>query len=337
MLTNFYSNIEANFPIEPTRLVNKDASIAQLERLENWIARAKTALPHATQKALMADLRVFHDFCLSKNIPTLPATEVTVSEFVESQSNKSPATIRRYLSSIRRWHKVIDAKDPTDNETVNLSYRSITIVKTERQKQADALNWTLLTKLTQLHDEFSKGTVSWFRDRAMLWMSYDLMTRRSELVKLDASDLTIKYDDTGTAYIATSKTDQKGKGHFGYLSKTTVKYLQAWLDARPKIITPLFTSIQKGGKVVAKRLSARSVNSIFKKRAKVILKEDELRITGHSARIGAAQDLTSENFSMAAIKQAGRWKSDQMPSRYTEKLAASKSAMAKLAVKQGRS
>ena len=36
----------------------------------------------------------------------------------------------------------------------------------------------------------------------------------------------------------------------------------------------------------------------------------------HSTCIGAAQDMLEENICMLAVKQAGRWKSDRMPSRY---------------------
>lgn len=56
--------------------------------------------------------------------------------------------------------------------------------------------------------------------------------------------------------------------------------------------------------------------------------EDWMRISGHSARVGAAQDLTAENFGIAVIKQAGRWKLDRMLDRYTEHLQAARRAMA---------
>ncbi len=40
--------------------------------------------------------------------------------------------------------------------------------------------------------------------------------------------------------------------------------------------------------------------------------------SGHSSRIGAAQDMTAAGLGNAEIQQAGRWKSATMVSRYTE-------------------
>ena len=60
-------------------------------------------------------------------------------------------------------------------------------------------------------------------------------------------------------------------------------------------------------------------------------------ISGHSTRVGAAQDLTAAGFGLAEIMQNGRWKTGETLMRYTEHLQARRGAMAKLAVLQNRS
>ena len=45
------------------------------------------------------------------------------------------------------------------------------------------------------------------------------------------------------------------------------------------------------------------------------------RISGHSARVGAAQDLLALDIDMS-VMQAGRWKDTRMPMRYGEKVLA---------------
>ncbi len=62
------------------------------------------------------------------------------------------------------------------------------------------------------------------------------------------------------------------------------------------------------------------------------------RISAHSSRIGAAQDMAaSDRIELPAIMQAGGWKSPQMVALYTRKQAARQSGAAKLAELQNRS
>ena len=52
-------------------------------------------------------------------------------------------------------------------------------------------------------------------------------------------------------------------------------------------------------------------------------------INGQSCRVGMAHDLTASGADLAGIMQAGRWKSDRMPARYGEKVAAGRGAVAR--------
>ena len=60
------------------------------------------------------------------------------------------------------------------------------------------------------------------------------------------------------------------------------------------------------------------------------------RISGHSCRVGAAQDLLALNIDTASVMQAGRWRDTRMPMRYGEKVLASRGGMARAARSQGR-
>ena len=44
--------------------------------------------------------------------------------------------------------------------------------------------------------------------------------------------------------------------------------------------------------------------------------------TGHSGRVGMAQDLANTGTELPALMTAGRWKNSKMPARYTERQAA---------------
>jgi hypothetical protein len=47
------------------------------------------------------------------------------------------------------------------------------------------------------------------------------------------------------------------------------------------------------------------------------------QISGHSTRVGATQDLAAQDIDLAAITQAGGWKSTRMLLQYAEKINAS--------------
>ena len=59
-------------------------------------------------------------------------------------------------------------------------------------------------------------------------------------------------------------------------------------------------------------------------------------LSGHSARVGAAQDMIAAGIELPAILQAGRWKSTAMVNRYGERLLARRSGAAQLARLQRR-
>jgi hypothetical protein len=64
--------------------------------------------------------------------------------------------------------------------------------------------------------------------------------------------------------------------------------------------------------------------------------KDVAQLSGHSTRVGGAQDLLALNIEIPALMQAGRWKDTRMPLRYGERVLASRGAMARVAKAQGR-
>jgi hypothetical protein len=62
---------------------------------------------------------------------------------------------------------------------------------------------------------------------------------------------------------------------------------------------------------------------------------DPAMISGHSARVGMSQDLVAAGADLAAVMQAGRWKTPTMPARYAEHLLAAKGAVAQYYQRRG--
>ena len=152
----------------------------------------------------------------------------------------------------------------------------------------------------------------------MLCVAYDAMTRRSELIAIDVEDLKFLGDGTGRLLIRRSKTDQAGEGHVAYLSRQTVRYLQAWLQKAGIKEGAVFRRIIGRGTVtynrqgkgrIGGRLSPEAVARAFKAVARFLTTADGVeQVSGHSVRVGATQDLLALNVDLASVMREGRWK-----------------------------
>ncbi len=135
-----------------------------------------------------------------------------------------------------------------------------------------------------------------------------------------------------------SKTDQAGEGSAAYLSRTTVKWLQQWMEnAKIEEEGAVFRRLIGRG-AVGDRLHEDSVADIFKRVAAWIgmSAKQVRRVSGHSVRVGATQDLLALNIDLASVMQAGRWKSTRIPMRCGEGVLAARGGMARAAEAQGR-
>jgi len=72
------------------------------------------------------------------------------------------------------------------------------------------------------------------------------------------------------------------------------------------------------GKAIERNLSTTTVKSLIKSSARnARLEPEEIdRFSGHSLRVGAAQDLLCAGYDTAAIMRAGGWQSVNILSRY---------------------
>jgi integrase len=171
----------------------------------------------------------------------------------------------------------------------------------------------------------------------MLCVAYKTLARRGELVALEVKDLDFHPDGTGLAMIRRGKTDAEGQGRVAYLSRETVRRLRAWLESAKigegAVFRRLIGQAQIGGP-----LNPGSIAPIFKRVASWIGMPEKTvkRVSGHSTRVGAMQDLAALDIDLAAITHAGGWKSTRMPLKYAEKINAARSGMAKMAEKAGR-
>ncbi len=116
-----------------------------------------------------------------------------------------------------------------------------------------------------------------------------------------------------------------------------MRWLKIWL-AHAKVSEGALFRRLIGQRQVGGALNSGSIAPIFIRVAQWIGLPARVveRVSGHSTRVDAAQDLAALDIDLAAITQAGGWKSTRMPLRYAEKINAARSGMAKAAAATGR-
>src|ERR1700680_266802 len=202
-----------------------------------------------------------------------------------------------------------------------------------RQDQAHPLSWKDIRELS------GRGgcALGADRERAMLCVAYETLARRGELVALEVRDIDFRPDGTGQALIRRGKTDAEGQGRVAYLSRETCRWLKIWLEHAKIEQRTIFRRLI-GRKEIGGSLSPGSIGPIFKRVAQWIGLPERFvaQVSGHSTRVGATQDLAALDIDLAAITQAGGWKSTRMPLQYAERINVARSGMARAAEKTGR-
>ena len=306
-----------------------------LAHLQQHANAARGAYATNTERALRSDVAIFTGWCAAGGLVALPATPDTLTTFVDAMAGaKAPATIRRYVSSIATFHRAAQLPNPAETIQVTLALKRMHRAKGRSQLQAAPLTRNLVERMLL---RAAGADPRALRNRALLGVAYDTLYRRSELVRLARADLGTAPAGDGSITVQRSKTDQEGVGMVRYLAADTMRDLVAWLIMAMIEEGPLFRTVSKTG-VIGGPLDAGDVSRIFKLMALAagIPPQEAARISGHSSRVGAAQDMVQHCVELPAVMQAGGWRTAEMVSRYTKRLDARRSGAAKLAVLQNR-
>ena len=321
-------------PCNASQTAGPDSGSAPPEQLDAFLRASRSAFSGNTERAVRSDLAIFAAWCAERGEEALPANAATVAAFIDAMAEeRAPATVRRYVASIAVLHRALGCARTLKSQAVRLALKRMHRRKGRRQDQATGLTWPLRRRLL----EAAGGRLPDDRNRALLAVAYDAMLRRTELVSLQVSDLLEETGGGATLLVRRSKTDGEGKGEVVWLARDTVALLHAWLDRARISEGRLFRSVAKNGRV-GERLHPGQVPRILKAMALDAGLPEAVAegLSGHSARVGAAQDMIAAGIELPSILQAGRWKSTAMVNRYGERLLARRSGAAQLARLQGR-
>jgi integrase len=309
------------------------------ERLRNRLANYTSN----TQRALASDWSSWRSWCAAHGVSPFPAAPQALVDYVMAHSPplelddrgtvsmsanavgpsiRRARTVTRWLASLSTLHRIADAFDPTRHADVAAAKRTILRGRDVPDQKAP-IRWADVLRALEVLGTKELRDV---RARALIAVAYSTLARRAELVALQIEDITFSENGDGSVALQTKGGEQSER----YLAAEARQALELWLDRAEIYSGAVFRRLDKHGGVGAKPINAEEVARTFKRIAGLIDLDSSRptsRISGHSTRIGAAQDLTVAGAALPEIMIAGGWKSPQMPTHYARKLEVRQGAM----------
>lgn len=286
------------------------------------------SLSKNSQEAHEYDMRVYFSWCRKNGYCGLPAHPLAVRDYVKSEYYRglSPTTIQRRLTTINSLHNLFDIKPPSKEPEVKAAIKVIFEHSEHRVNQAQPLR---LNVLKQIPENIDPENIKDVRDMAITALAHSTLYRRSEVARIKFDSVEFIDSTQGFVMVDKIKSALGDKGeHYGYLSPIAVKWVKKWLEMSGVNDGFLFRSLTKHGTALQKGVTgltvARSINRMGRKF------DPDSCFTGHSTRVGAAQDMAAAGMDMAKAMRAGRWKDHRSYLRYISKLTVMDNGMADL-------
>lgn len=295
--------------------------------LNRTIAMVDGAYAPTTIRAYKGNFEKFIQFCESENEQALPAHPTTVGKFIQmlTKSGLKSSSIRLAFASISTIHKLNELPDPTQSPIAKLELRRMHRTIGRSSNQALGITSPILRKMIQATGTDLRG----LRNRALLMIAYESLCRRSELVSLRVEDIECYPNQNGARVrLRKSKTDQNASGVWIQISADSFSSLVNWLTKANIDYGFIFRGILPSGEICSE-IKPAQINRIYKSLAKLAnLPEETIKdISGHSIRVGAAQDLMNSGASLPILMNRGRWSKTDTAIRYIENSSTSSSPL----------
>ena len=268
--------------------------------------RIRTALESSTsantRRAYDQAWRRFVAWAEARGTPALPASPELAAAFLAelAEEGRSVATLRLRKSALAKVHRSAGHPDPTDNEAVRQVLPGLARANGRPQRQAKPLTAEALAavKATAKAPRQHQGRV-----------------RRGESAR-DAK----RRGGVDVALLSVLRDGllRRSEAAELYIGQAAAQELRAIMPEDAAVVgqaAPVFG------------LSAGQIGRRVNAAAKAAGLGDGF--TGHSGRVGMAQDLAASGVELPELMTAGRWKSSRMPARYTERQAAGRGAVAR--------
>lgn len=288
---------------------------------ERVLEAARKSRSHNTKIAYRTYLSAWAAHARKRGVEARPAHPAAVAEWLTSLADegKSMSTLQVARAAIAAAHREAGLEDPTSTELVRRVLSGLAreaAREGRRPSQVKGLTQGDLHRILAHFDRPGGAPPSRIvrRDLALVQVMRDGLLRRSEAANLIWGDIIRMGDGSGRLTIRHSKTDPEGKGAVMYLAPSTMAALERM---RPEEAQPHEKVFGLSGPHLSTRI-------------KVMAERSGLGpgYSGHSCRVGMAQDLAAHGATLAQLMTAGRWTNPTMPALYTRNQAAANNAVA---------
>ena len=282
---------------------------------------------HNTIRCYRSQWRSFLAWAAANRIPAVPAEPEHVAAYLAErfeQHGHKPATLRVAAAAIAYVHSSCGLPNPCIHQDVKRTLRGATRVAGKAQKQAKGLTADALDAIEAIacrprlgkngrresaQTAARRGSV----DIALIRLMRDALLRVSECAALTWSDIETAPDGSGRLLIRRSKTDPDGEGAVLFVSPQAMAALASIRNGAPAELRVFELSPNQISLRIKKAAVAAGLGEGF---------------SGHSPRVGMAQDLARIGVELPSLMTAGRWRSPTMPAHYTRNETADRGAVA---------
>lgn len=315
-----------------------DAAIAEnlrkfVEDREAYSSKTWTQLEHV--------FRAWGRWCWERNYPLLPIHPSHLRDYVLHLANhysvNSVTLHMALLAMLQQQAQLVPANNHPDVKRAMKKVRRLSAENGEYTGQAIPLSIHDLKTVAQVWQGSDNPTD--IRNLAFLAVSYHTLLRISEVSRLRVKDFQPLANGMSTLFVGRTKTNLSGDGTVKALGKWATKLLQDWIDVAALEEHPdaiIFSPVHRSGRarITTTPMATKNLEAIYEAAWYAINPEPAdaqngryTTWTGHSARVGAACDMSDRGVSLPQIMREGAWKKPETVLRYIRRKEAFSSAM----------
>jgi site-specific recombinase XerD len=277
------------------------------------------AVPPNTRRGYEGAIRRFVAWCTKMGLAAMPAASSTIALYMRHLADEGcrVGTIEHALAAISTSMVRSGLASPWKNVQVADMRGALRRELGVRPKKKIAADDDVLKKLLAVMPPTRLG----LRDRALLTLGWSGAFRRSELVALDARDVTLGVKGA-EVLVRRSKTDQEGSGEpvpifFSNMAEhCPIRALAAWLDASGITEGAIFRALGRRDHLGA-RLAPAAVADRVKHWAK-LAGLDARDFAGHSLRSGFVTAAARHGKDLDSIMRTTRHTSERVARGYIQ-------------------
>ena len=289
--------------VSPDPPVPPGLTALDVERIARAVGRSQS---RNTVRNYTRNFRAFDAWCGMRGITDHPASPEAVAAYLTERAAEGwmPATIRVAAAAIADRYKQDGVENTAAHPGVKRVVAGLVRADTREQRQAQPLTAEALAAVrataklprqkARRPEPANAAERRGLVDIALLSVMRDALLRVSEAAALRWGDVQIEADGTARVQVRRSKTDQEGAGSLLYLGGTAVQDL---LAIRPE-------KAAMAPEALVFELSASQIGRRFRAAALAAGLGDGF--SGHSGRVGMAQDLSAAGTELPALMTAGR-------------------------------